>query len=111
MIYFKITLACFKKNAVLYNRLRNHNNTAADRINTGAKKMKAKAVQRILNDLEDMMVNVKIVTTKGNYTYLSGSSEDLDKWSVDTEENILHIENSDDGTAWIDTDSIISIEI
>lgn len=73
--------------------------------------MKATAVQRILNDLEDMMVNVTIVTTKGNHTYLSGSSEDLDKWSVDTEDNILHIESSDNGTAWIDTDSIISIEI
>ena len=89
-------------------QIKNHNNTAADRINNGTKTMKATAVKKIFNSLmeEDGIRQITICTTSSVKVFNAEEGE----WGVDSEDGTLRLAD-DNGTAWIDADKIVSIEI
>ena len=92
-------------------QIKNHNNTAADSLNTGTKTMKAKAIEKILKNIseEDYINQITFATTTGVYV-LGVENHDKLPCTVDTKDNILCLED-EEGTRWIDTAAIVSIEI
>ena len=91
-------------------QIKNHNNTAADSLNTGTKTMKATAIEKILKNLTGEDIRQITFTTATCVHVLGVENPDLLPCTVDTEDNILCLED-EEGTRWIDTDAIVSIEI
>ena len=75
--------------------------------------MKAKAIIRIMNDLDTCDIGEGLVMVEAagrSYTYNPRKRESGNEWTVNEDEDVLMLSN-DTGTHWISCDAVTSIEI